>query len=272
MACLTILAAQLHNALLNHCRKRAFSQLSSFSDMSKLLCIWGEVPEENQEWHEQEQIPEATKRLGTRAYYFQAGENSFPDEHAQSATSFTLYDPLESAEPQSLAEQSLPPVGLDSDALNDVVLEARYYTCEFDDKAKAFSGGTVSTAANSPYGVLTSPDYADAGCLVMSMFQPTPATHDAFFEWWRGEFVPSLHRSPDFLRARLWKLDAAADLRHQTVQKRDRDDLLSYVMAFDFQSYDVPWDFAVEISQSKSYQQFVEKDLVCLIVGGVVEI
>jgi hypothetical protein len=235
--------------------------------MSKLLGIWGEVAEENQEWHEQTQIPEATMRLGTRAYHFQAGENMFPDEHAQTATSFTLYDPLASAGSQLSTEQILSPAGPNSDAPEDVVLDARYYTCEFEDKAEGFSGGTASTAAQSPCVVLTSLEYADAGCLVMGMFQPPPATHDAFFEWWHTDFEPFIQRSPEFLRARLWKLDAAADLRHQTVQKRDGDDLLPYIMMFEFQSYDLPWEVAVEIGQSKSYQEFVEKDLVCLPLG-----
>ncbi|KAF2439915.1 hypothetical protein P171DRAFT_500734 [Karstenula rhodostoma CBS 690.94] len=220
--------------------------------MSKLLGVWGEVPEENQEWHENTQIPEATKRLRTRAFHFQAGENMFPEENAQTATSFTLYDPLESAESQLSTEQSLPPAGSSSDALNDVLLQARFHTCEFEDKAEAFSGV---------------PDYADVGCLVMGCFQPTPEMHDAFFEWWRGEFVPFIQRSPEFQRVRLWKLDEAADLRNRTVQKRDREDLLQYVMVYEFQSYDMPWEVAVEIGQSKAYQDFVEKDLVCLSVA-----
>ncbi|KAL1596567.1 hypothetical protein SLS60_009215 [Paraconiothyrium brasiliense] len=207
--------------------------------MSKILGIWGEVPEEDQEWHEDTHIPEATKRLGTRAFHFRAGENMFPEDHAQTATSFTLYDPLESTEPQSSTEQSLPLSGLSSDALKDVLLEARCYTSQFEDKAKEFSGG----------------------CLVMGIFQPTPATHDAFFEWWRGEFVPFIQRSPDFLRVRLWKLDEAADLREQTVQMRDPSDLLAYVMVYEFQSDDMPWEVAVEIGQSKAYEQLVEQDL-----------
>ncbi|KAJ4351911.1 uncharacterized protein N0V89_007255 [Didymosphaeria variabile] len=212
--------------------------------MSKILGIWGEVPEENQEWHQKMQIPEATKRLGTRAFHFQAGKNMFPEDHAQTATSFTLYDPLESTESQSSIEQSLPLSGLSSDALKDVLLEARSYTSHLEDKAKEFSG-----------------DYADIGCLVMGVFQPTPATHDAFFEWWRGEFIPFIQRSPDFLRVRLWKLDEAADLRERTVQMRDRNNLLAYVMVYEFQSDDMPWEVAVEIGQSKAYQQLVEQDL-----------
>ncbi|KAK7190591.1 hypothetical protein PSPO01_03566 [Paraphaeosphaeria sporulosa] len=212
--------------------------------MSKVLGIWGEVPEENQEWLENTQIPEAAKRLGTRALYFQAGENMFPEENAQTATSFTLYDPLESADSQLSPEQGLSPANSSIDALKDVILEAQYHTCQYEDKAKSFSG-----------------DLADVGCLVMGSFQPTPEMHDAFFEWWRGEFVPFIQRSPDFLRVRLWKLEAAADLRNQMVQKRTPDDLYPYIMVYEFKSYDMPWEVAVEIGQSKAYQQFVEKDL-----------
>ncbi|KAF9732559.1 hypothetical protein PMIN06_005658 [Paraphaeosphaeria minitans] len=212
--------------------------------MSQLLGVWGEVPEENREWLENTQIPEATKRLGTRAFYFEAGENMFPEENAQTATSFALYDPLESADAQLSTEQSLSPASWSSDVPKDVVLQAQCHTCQFEDKAKFFAG-----------------DYADVGCLIMGCFQPTPEMHDAFFEWWRGEFVPFIQRSPDFLRVRLWKLDAAADLQNQTVQQRALDDVFSYVMVYEFQSYDMPWEVAVEIGQSKAYQEFVEKDL-----------
>lgn len=98
----------------------------------------------------------------------------------------------------------------------------------------------------------------------MGIFHPTPAQHDAFFEWWRGEFVPSIQRSPDFLRVRLWTLHEAAELRDNTVQKRDCKDVMKYVMVYDFHSEDLPWEVAVEIGQSKAYQEFVEHDLVWL--------
>lgn len=115
--------------------------------------------------------------------------------------------------------------------------------------------------------MLTTPDYADVGCFAMTMFRPTPEMHDAFFEWWRGEFVPFMQQSPDLQRVRLWKLDAAADLQNQTVQKRAREDVFPYVMACEFHTDDLPWEVVVELAQSKAYHEFVEKDLVCLSVA-----
>jgi hypothetical protein len=232
--------------------------------MSKVLGIWGEVPGEKQEWFENTQIPEATKRLGTRAFYFQAGENMFPEENRQTATSFTLYDSLESPDSQLPIEQTLQCAG-SGDALKNVFLQAQYHTCQLEEMAKSFSGGESSLAAMIDRTMLTIPDYAEVGCLVMGMFHPTPEMHDAFFEWWRGEFVPFIQQSPDFLRVRLWKLDAAADLQGQTIQKRAREELFPYVMAYEFQSYDMPWEVVIEIGQSKAYQDFVEKDLVCFV-------
>lgn len=117
--------------------------------MSKILGIWGEIPEENQEWLENTQIPEATKRLGTRAFYFEAGVNMFPEEHRQTATSFTLYDSLESPALQLPVEQNLLSASSIDDALKDVVLQARYHTCELDVKANSFSGGECSSVAMS---------------------------------------------------------------------------------------------------------------------------
>lgn len=110
--------------------------------MSNVLGIWGEVPEENQEWYENTQIPEATKRLGTRAFHFQAAENMFPEEHAQSATSFTLYDPIVWAQTSSPAQEALTLAGSTSDATKNIALEARYHTCDWEEKAPDFSGGT----------------------------------------------------------------------------------------------------------------------------------
>ncbi|KAJ4299987.1 hypothetical protein N0V90_005235 [Kalmusia sp. IMI 367209] len=222
--------------------------------MSKILGVWGEIPDEHLEWHEDKHVPAATKRLGTRAFHFEAGENAFAEEHKQTATSFTLYEGLESTEPQSFAEQTLPQADSLSDVPKEALLNARYYTCTMMEQAKDFTG-----------------DYTDAGCLVMGNFQPSRATHDDFFKWWHDEFVSIIKRSPDFLRVRLWKLDSAADFKDGSASTPNRDDLLVYIMAYEFSSDDIPWDITIQIAQSEGWQRFVEHDLRIYTKDGAVE-
>lgn len=101
-------------------------------------------------------------------------------------------------------------------------------------------------------------DSRDVQMWAVVLWQPVPEAHDELLDWYVDEFIPGMFESPELLRARIFKLERATNIRGQKHGHVDKESLLQYMTIWEYASDELPWEVLVYLGSSERWRHYVE--------------
>lgn len=213
--------------------------------MSRIAAIWaglGEDDDEANDWYRDKHIPAAVKKIESTARNAERmEENIFQEVPQVEGQHLTIYDLPDGQSEEELEAQIRP---LLEELPGDAQLNTRYYKEQNKWLGEDWTGDT-----------------RDVLMWVVVLWQPVPSVHDEALEWFVSDFIPGMFESPELLRARLFKLEHAANIRGQKHGDVDKESLLQYMTIWEYDAEELPWEVLVYLGSSERWRYYAEGQL-----------
>ncbi|EOA88280.1 hypothetical protein ACJQWK_01839 [Exserohilum turcicum] len=209
--------------------------------MTRIAAIWaglGDDAEAN-DWYRDKQIPAAVKKIESTARNAERKEeNVFQEVTHVEGRHMTIYDLPDGPSEEELEAQIRP-------ALEEIPGDAQLKTRCYREYANWFGEDWRG-------------DSRDVQMWAVVLWQPVPEAHDELLDWYVDEFIPGMFESPELLRARIFKLERATNIRGQKHGHVDKESLLQYMTIWEYASDELPWEVLVYLGSSERWRHYVE--------------
>ncbi|EMD88694.1 hypothetical protein COCC4DRAFT_60642 [Bipolaris maydis ATCC 48331] len=214
--------------------------------MSRIAVVWSGLTdddEEAQSWYENRHVPATIAKLESSARTAeQTPENPFQEVKEVNGKHMTIYD-LPEEESIEDFEAKIGP------ALGDVPVGARLNTRSYKEYVKV-------------HGDEWRDDPRDVRMWATVLWQPKPEVYDEFIEWFTNSFIPGMFDSPELLRARVFTLEHATNIRAQKYETVDKDSLLEFLTIWEFETEEFPWEVLIYLGSSEKWRYYMEGGMV----------
>jgi hypothetical protein len=102
------------------------------------------------------------------------------------------------------------------------------------------------------------PDAQDVQMMVVILWQPDDAIHDAFIDWLRYEFMTGVLESPETLRSSIYKLQHGSPAENAAVKKQNPGMMQPYMTMWEFDCDELPWDVLISLGTKEGWRRFVD--------------